>query len=45
MAPAYLRLYEHIDEWKPDKWGSPTFIFKIKQTYVYSDTFYVRVKE
>ena len=45
MAPAYLRLYEHIDEWKPDEWGSPTFIFKIKQTHVYSDTFYVRVKE
>ena len=45
MAPAYLRLYEHIDKWKPDEWGSPTFIFKIKQTYVYSDTFYVRVKE
>ena len=38
MAPAYLRLYEHIDEWRPDEWGSPTFIFKIRQTHTYSDT-------
>ena len=38
MAPAYIKLYEHINE-KLDAWGDPTFIFKIKQTgyYDYSD--------
>ena len=32
MAPAYIRIIEHIDDYKPDGWGSPTFIFKITQT-------------
>ena len=38
MEPAYIKLYEHINE-KLDAWGDPTFIFKIKQTgyYDYSD--------
>ena len=31
MDPAYLMLYEHINE-KIDAWGDPTFIFKITQT-------------
>ena len=31
MNPAYLMLYEHINE-KIDAWGDPTFIFKITQT-------------
>ena len=34
MAPAYIKLYEHINE-KLDAWGDPTFIFKIKQTGYY----------
>ena len=34
MAPAYIKLYEHINE-KRDAWGDPTFIFKIKQTGYY----------
>ena len=34
MAPAYIKLYEHINE-KRDAWGNPTFIFKIKQTQYY----------
>lgn len=32
MAPAYIRIFEHINDFKPDEWGNPTFIFKIKQT-------------
>ena len=32
MAPAYIKLYEHINEKKHDNWGDPTFIFKITQT-------------
>ena len=31
MAPAYIKLYEHINEKLP-AWGNPTFIFKITQT-------------
>ena len=31
MAPAYIKLYEHISE-KRDEWGDPTFVFKIRQT-------------
>ena len=38
MVPAYIRLFEHINEWRPNEWGSPTFIFKVKQTHTYSDT-------
>jgi len=34
MAPAYIKLYEHINE-KRDEWGDPTFIFKIKQIQYY----------
>ena len=34
MAPAYIKLYEHISE-KRDEWGDPTFVFKIKQTGYY----------
>ena len=34
MEPAYIKLYEHINE-KRDEWGDPTFIFKIKQTGYY----------
>lgn len=37
MDPAYLMLYEHIDE-KIDAWGDPTFIFKITQTKYADDT-------
>lgn len=36
MAPAYIKLYEHINERRPDEWGNPTFIFKIKQTGYYA---------
>ena len=36
--PAYIKLYEHIDEWHPDEWGNPTFVFKIKQTGYYDYT-------
>ena len=32
MAPAYIRLFEHIEEFKPDEWGHPTFVFKITNT-------------
>lgn len=32
MASAYIRLFEHIEELRPDEWGYPTFIFKIKNT-------------
>ena len=35
MNEAYIRLFEHIDEYRPDEWGNPTFIFKIKQTGYY----------
>ncbi len=35
MAPAYIKLYEHISE-KRDEWGNPTFVFKIKQTGYYA---------
>jgi len=35
MAPAYIKLYEHINE-KRDEWGDPTFVFKIKQTGYYA---------
>ena len=34
MEPAYIKLYEHINE-KRDEWGDPTFIFKITQTGYY----------
>ena len=37
MAPAYIKLYEHINE-KRDAWGNPTFVFKIKQTGYYAWT-------
>lgn len=39
MDPAYIRLFEHINE-KKTAWGNPTFIFKITQTgyYDYSDS-------
>ena len=36
MAPAYIKLFEHINEWRPSEWGNPTFIFKIKQTGYYA---------
>ena len=36
MAPAYIKLYEHISE-KRDEWGNPTFVFKIKQTGYYKN--------
>ena len=36
MAPAYIKLYEHINEYRPTEWGNPTFIFKIKQTGYYA---------
>lgn len=36
MAPAYIKLFEHISEWRPSEWGNPTFIFKIKQTGYYA---------
>ena len=32
MAPAYIKLYEHINEKLSTNWGDPTFIFKITQT-------------
>ena len=35
MDAAYIRLFEHIDEYRPNEWGNPTFIFKIKQTGYY----------
>ena len=35
MAPAYLKLYEHIDVWNPGQWGNPAFIFRIRQTGYY----------
>ena len=31
MSPAYIRLFEHINE-KKEAWGDPTFIFKIRDT-------------
>jgi len=31
MDPAYIRLFEHINE-KKEAWGNPTFIFKITRT-------------
>lgn len=31
MAPAYIRLFEHINDYKPTEWGNPTFIFKITE--------------
>lgn len=34
MAPAYIKLYEHISE-KRDEWGDPTFVFRIRQTGYY----------
>ena len=37
MAPAYIKLYEHINEKLP-AWGNPTFIFKITQTKYADDT-------
>ncbi len=37
MEPAYIRLFEHIDEWRPNEWGNPTFVFKIKQTGYYKN--------
>ena len=37
MNPAYLQLYEHINE-KRDVWGAPTFVFKITQTGYYDYT-------
>ncbi len=37
-TPAYIRLFEHINEYRPNEWGDPTFIFKIKQTHTYSDS-------
>lgn len=37
MDPAYLRLYEHINEWRPSEWGNPNFIFKITQTGYYKN--------
>ena len=37
MVPAYIKLYEHINE-KRDAWGNPTFIFKITQTHYYSNS-------
>ena len=36
MTPAYIKLFEHINEWRPNEWGNPTFIFKIKQTGYYA---------
>ena len=36
MAPAYIKLFEHINEYRPTEWGNPTFIFKIKQTGYYA---------
>ena len=35
MNPAYIRLFEHIDEYRPTEWGNPTFVFKIKRTKHY----------
>ena len=35
MDAAYIRLFEHINEYRPNEWGNPTFIFKIKQTGYY----------
>ena len=35
MRPAYLMLYEHIDQWRHDEWGNPTFVFVIRQTGYY----------
>ena len=35
MAPAYIRLFEHISERRESEWGNPTFVFKIKQTQYY----------
>lgn len=32
IAPAYIKLYEHINERNETAWGNPTFIFKITQT-------------
>lgn len=36
MEPAYIRLYEHIDQ-KRTEWGDPTFIFRIRQTHIYNE--------
>ena len=36
MAPAYIKLYEHISE-KRSEWGNPTFVFRIKQTGYYKN--------
>lgn len=36
MSPAYIKLYEHINEKLP-AWGDPTFIFKITQTGCYKN--------
>lgn len=36
MAPAYIKLFEHINEWRPNEWGDPTFVFRIKQTHAYA---------
>ena len=33
---AYFFLFEHINERRPEEWGDPTFIFRIKQTHVYN---------
>ncbi len=36
MTPGYIRLYEHINEWRHNEWGDPTFVFRIKQTHAYN---------
>ena len=36
--PAYLMLWEHINELRPNEWGCPTFIFKIQQTGYYNES-------
>ena len=35
MEPSYIKLFEHINEWRHTEWGDPTFVFKIKQTQQY----------